>query len=75
MEDASGNGNTLKELEGFEPFFTEDINAEEDRESGAMEFFDNRLIAPIDINPSEFPQLTMGAWVQTFNLEPGREKS
>ncbi len=74
LEDASGNSNTLKEIEGFEPFYVEDINAEEDRESGAMEFFDNRLIAPININPSEFPQLTMGAWVQTFNLDPGQRK-
>ena len=74
LEDASGNGNTLKELEGFEPFYVEDINAEENGKSGAMEFLDNRLIAPFNINPNSFPQLTMGAWVQTFNIDPGQRK-
>jgi hypothetical protein len=33
-----------------------------------------RLISPIDISPDVLPELTMGAWVKTSNLESGLRK-
>lgn len=42
---------------------------------GAFTFDGNdRLIAPININPSAVPRLAMGAWVKTSSLEPGLRK-
>lgn len=34
-----------------------------------------RLVAPIDINPTAIPRLGMGAWVRTATLEPGLYKA
>ncbi|MEM7385506.1 MAG: hypothetical protein AAF514_11225, partial [Verrucomicrobiota bacterium] len=34
----------------------------------------DRLIAPININPEEEPELTVGAWVRTASVEPGLRK-
>ncbi len=33
-----------------------------------------RLVAPININPASLPQLTMGAWVKTASLNSGLRK-
>jgi hypothetical protein len=43
---------------------------------GGMHLFDGgqHLVAPIDINPSAQPLLTMGAWVRTDSIEPGLRK-
>lgn len=44
-------------------------------EGGGFEFDGSQwLIAPVDINPGTYPQLTMGAWVKTASLEPGLRK-
>ena len=69
-KDASGNGNDL-DATLAEPTYSETggFNA------GAYEFDgQQRLVAPIDINPFEQPKLTMGAWVKTSNLTPGLRK-
>lgn len=42
---------------------------------GAYEFGgQQRLVAPLDINPAVVPRLGMGAWVKTANLDPGLRK-
>ncbi|MGK0185446.1 MAG: hypothetical protein ACI9R3_001224 [Verrucomicrobiales bacterium] len=69
-KDASGNGNDL-DATLAEPTYSEagGFNA------GAYEFDgQQRLVAPIDINPFEQPKLTMGAWVKTSELAPGLRK-
>ena len=33
-----------------------------------------RFIAPININPGQKPELTLGAWVKTDSLDPGLRK-
>jgi hypothetical protein len=44
-------------------------------EGGAYSFNGSqRWVAPIDIDPFTRPQLTMGAWVKTSNLNPGLRK-
>lgn len=44
-------------------------------QGGAYSFSgQQRLLAPLNIDPSVFPQLTMGAWVKTASLDSGLRK-
>lgn len=62
LKDDSGHGNNLTLITGAEPTLQPDGGFRD----GAYEFNGaQRLIAPININPSARPILTMGAWVKT----------
>ena len=70
LTDDSGQGNTLTSA-GADPTHITDGGVE----GGAFEFDGfQRLIAPININVSTAPELTLGAWVKTSTLEPGLYK-
>ena len=68
--DASSSGNDLT-TGGTPPVYESDGGF-----SGGAYQFDGtgRLIVPININPGEKPQLTLGAWVKTDTLDPGLRK-
>ena len=71
LKDDAEKGNAL-EIPDAEPIYTSDGGFDG---SGAYEFDgSNRLVAPIDINVSEIPELTIGAWVKPENLDPGLKK-
>lgn len=64
--DSSGKNNPL-EAGVADPFYEEDGGFE----GGAYDFTGGNLVAPINLNPTVVPELTMGAWVKTSALEPG----
>jgi hypothetical protein len=65
LRDDSSNGNDLTPA-GSEPVYDPSSGL---NDTGGFEFDgSSRFIAPIDINPSEIPELTVGAFVKT--LEP-----
>ena len=68
-KDASGKGNDLDPVSEPTYIDTGGFNAGAYQFDGAQ-----RLVAPIDINTSEYPQLTMGAWVKASSLTPGLRK-
>jgi hypothetical protein len=66
--DASGNGADATPVVDFEPFHMESGGF---KGTGAYLFeAAQRLSAPVNINPSVNPKLTMGAWVQVSTLDP-----
>ena len=72
FNDDSGNGNHLTSV-GADPAYEETGGFEGggmlySDAGGADARGDQRLIAPLDINPATEPQLTMGAWVRTDTL-------
>ena len=70
LKDDSGSGNALQSADA-DPTY----DPEGGVEGGAFEFDGfQRLIVPIDINPGALSELTLGAWVKTASLEPGRRK-
>ncbi len=65
LKDVSGHGNDLTMVTGAEPTFSP-VSGFLD---GAFDFNGSqRLIAPININPSARPVLTMGAWIKASSL-------
>ncbi len=71
LKDDSGNGNDLVQPPDDAP--THDATG--GLQGGGYLFNGNQhLIAPININPSAQPTLTMGAWVRTDSLDPGLRK-
>ncbi|MBL9169757.1 MAG: choice-of-anchor D domain-containing protein [Verrucomicrobiales bacterium] len=70
LKDDSGNGKDLTSV-GADPTYEADTGIE-----GGNFLFggSQRLVSPININPSERPVLTMGAWVKTASLSPGLRK-
>ncbi len=72
LKDDSEKGNVLEIPEDAEPTH---LPMDGFDGSGAFEFDGaQRLIAPIDINTSEIPELTLGAWVKPSNIDPGLRK-
>lgn len=72
LRDESGRGNDLLEPEdGSVPTHEPEGGVEG---GGYLFFGTERLLAPININPAQLPELTMGAWVRTDNLESGLRK-
>jgi hypothetical protein len=69
--DSSGNGNDLAQGNGVEPSWGADIGF---KGSGAHDFTGGTLVAPIDINPGQLPDMSWGAWVRTNNTDPGLRK-
>ena len=70
LEDSSGSDNHLTSA-GADPTYNPSGGAE----GGGMEFDgQQRLVAPIDINPTVLPELTMGAWVKPATIEPALRK-
>ncbi len=64
LKDASSKGNNLTSVE-VDPVYVED----EGFEGGAYEFDGNqRLISPVNLNPSVHLKVTFGAWVKTATL-------
>ncbi len=63
--DASGHGNNISGNAGTNPVWgaTTGFNG-----SGAYDFSGDRLIVPVDINPTALPRMTWGAWVRTDTL-------
>ena len=71
LADATGGGATATIDPLFEPFY----DASAGYEGGAYVFSEaQRIAAPVNINPSAAPKLTMGAWVKTGNLDPVNRK-
>jgi hypothetical protein len=71
LEDISGNGNDLTIGGDTDPEWGAATGF---GDSGAYEFSGDRLIAPIDLNPDQLEQVTMGAWVKTNSLDDGLRK-
>ena len=70
LKDASSKGNNLTSVE-VDPVYVED----EGFEGGAYEFDGNqRVISPVNLNPSVHLKVTFGAWVKTATLEEGLYK-
>ncbi|MDA0814604.1 MAG: hypothetical protein O3C21_19690, partial [Verrucomicrobia bacterium] len=68
--DASSSGNDLS-TGGTPPVYEGDGGIT----GGAYRFnATGSLVVPININPGEKPQLTLGAWVKTDTLDPGLRK-
>lgn len=65
MCDLSGHGNNITGSAGTNPQWSATAGF---LGTGAYRFVDDRLLVPIDINPSEMPQMTWGAWVRTDTL-------
>jgi len=63
--DASGQGNHISGNAGTNPVWgaTTGFNG-----TGAYDFSGDRLIVPVDINPTVLPRMTWGAWVRTDTL-------
>ena len=63
LEDASGTESELESVDA-DPGYEADGGF-----TGGGFIFDGtqRLVAPLDINPDQIPELTMGAWVKTSN--------
>jgi len=71
LRNATGKGSDLIVPAGAAPAY----QAAGGIEGGAYVFSgQQRLIAPISINPGDLPQLTMGAWVKASSLVPGLRK-
>jgi len=71
LRNANGKGSDLVVPAGAAPVY----QAAGGIEGGAYVFSgQQRLIAPISINPGDLPQLTMGAWVKASSLVPGLRK-
>ena len=70
LADASGAETELESVDK-DPSFEADGGF-----TGGGFLFDGtqRLVAPLDINPDQIPELTMGAWVKTSTLSPGLRK-
>lgn len=68
--DTSGQGNDLQSA-SVDPTYVDTGGIQ-----GGAFFFDGtqRLISPIDIDASVYPELTMGAWVKTATLSSGLRK-
>ncbi|MFN0125063.1 MAG: LamG-like jellyroll fold domain-containing protein [Verrucomicrobiales bacterium] len=71
LRDESGMGRHITDTAGTDPVWGA---ASGFNNSGAYEFTDDRLIAPVDINPAVMPQMTWGAWVRTNSVAPGLRK-
>ena len=71
LRDESGNGWHITDLGGTDPLWGA---ASGFNTSGAYEFTGDRLIVPVDINPTVLPQMTWGAWVRTNSVAPGQRK-
>jgi hypothetical protein len=71
LNDSSGAGNHLTGTAGTDPVWgaTTGINS-----TGAYDYSNDRLIAPIDVNSSVLPQMTWGAWVRTDLITSGTRK-
>ncbi len=68
LRDVSGHGKNLTQVAGAVPTF----DASGGFEGGTFHFSGTqRLISPVDINPTVLPKLTMGAWVKTASLANG----
>jgi hypothetical protein len=71
LKNAGGTSGDLALVPGAVPTY----GAANGVEGGAYTFTGTqRLIAPVNINAAELPQLTMGAWVKTADLTPGERK-
>lgn len=72
-KDDSGNGRTLQSAGEF----TDPLHEPGGGIDGGAFVFDGgqRWIVPLDINPSQVPILTMGAWVRTTALDAGLYKA
>jgi hypothetical protein len=72
LKDDSEKGKTLEIPEGADPTYTDGEGFEG---TGAFEFDGSqRLVADIDINVSEIPELTIGAWVKPTDIDPALKK-
>jgi hypothetical protein len=72
LRDESGTGNDLSEPPDL---FLPAHDPQGGFEGGGFLFTGGeRMIVPININPSALPELTMGAWVRTDILDPGLRK-
>ncbi|HWB03491.1 MAG TPA: LamG-like jellyroll fold domain-containing protein [Verrucomicrobiales bacterium] len=71
LNDSSGAGNHLTIPVGVDPVWgaTTGFN-----NSGAYDFSNDRLVAPININVGAMPQMTWGAWVRTDSTVSGLRK-
>lgn len=71
LTDASGKGANASLSSEIEPFYDPTGGF-----SGGAYVFEGeqRLSAPININPSVYPKLTMGAWVRPSTLDPLNSK-
>jgi len=71
LQDATGKGGDLTAPAGAAPTY----QAAGGVEAGGFAFNGSqRLVSPVNINPTRLPQLTMGAWVRTDSLAPGLRK-
>lgn len=71
LQNANGKGSDLIVPAGAGPTY----QASGGVEAGGYAFNGSqRLIVPININPDQLPQLTLGAWVKTSSLAPGLRK-
>jgi hypothetical protein len=70
LADATGAGNTLMSADA------DPVHEPEGGLSGGAYLFDGaqRLVVPIDINPTTYGHLSMGAWVRTTSLASGLRK-
>lgn len=71
FEDSSGNGNHITGNAGTDPIWGAGTGF---NGTGAFDFSGDRLIAPVDVNPTTMPQMTWGAWVRTDTLTSGLYK-
>lgn len=71
LRNATGKGSDLTAPAGAEPIYQSAGGVEG---GGYLFTGGQRLIAPIDINSSKLPRLTMGAWVRTDSLVSGLRK-
>ena len=71
LADTSGRGRHLKVAAGSNPVWsaTNGFGG-----SGTYDFSNDRLIAPIDVNPAAMPRMTWGAWVRTDTIASGLRK-
>jgi hypothetical protein len=74
LKDDSGAGKTLRD--GNDAGAANPTYAASGGFSGGAFTYDgnDRLVAPININPTVVPRLGMGAWVKTSSLDPGLRK-
>lgn len=71
LQDVTGKGGDLIVPTGAAPTY----QAAGGVEGGGYAFNGaQRLVSPVSINPTRFPQLTMGAWVRTDSLASGLRK-
>jgi hypothetical protein len=71
LADSSGNNRDLTGTAGTNPVWGADSGFDG---TGAYDFSNDRLIAPIDVNPGVMNKMTWGGWVRTDDLSAGLRK-